>query len=379
MDKLGVGIALGITLIIIIVFICFCTLQSKSISNTSESASSNCTSHDIFLFGPPGERNYTMEELRQATNQFNETNLIGHGSFGLVYKALLSDALVAIKLRPGTPKQEFAEQVSYLSGIRHRHLVSLLGCCQDNGSVLLVFEYQPNGSICNHLYEESSTKVDFKQRLLIALGAAKGLCHLHSLDPPIVHKNFKTANVLVDQDFTAKVSDAGVSILLENIQEQQPGPPPFPINSPFLIFILFISFQYSNPNQCMPMITVGQSGTFTKASDVYTFGVFLLELVTGQEAVNIAELGSFESLILWVRSQLNTNKLVDKRLGGRFTRDGIIGTASLSLLCMNCIEARRPKMEEIVMKIEQIHEREITLVGEGNTTFTLGSHLFTQS
>ncbi|KAJ0092265.1 hypothetical protein Patl1_25115 [Pistacia atlantica] len=116
--------------------------------------------------------------------------------------------------------------VNYLSEIRHRNLVTLLGYCQENGSQILVFEYLPNGNMCNHLYDtgrESSTKLEFKQRVSIALGAAKGLCHLHSLRPSLLHKNFKTANVLVDENFIAKVADVGISTLLEKLEETGPS------------------------------------------------------------------------------------------------------------------------------------------------------------
>ncbi|OMO98425.1 hypothetical protein COLO4_13906 [Corchorus olitorius] len=178
------------------------------------------------LFEPQGARQFILEELEQATKQFSDSNLIGCGSFGPVYKGLLRDIVVAIKRHPGSPRQEFVAGVTYLSEIRHRNLVSLLGYCQDSGSQMLVYEYLPNGSMCNHLYDtgrEAPTRLEFKQRLSIALGAARGLCHLHSLRPPLIHKNFKTANVLVDEDFIAKVADAGVSTLLEKTEEAGPS------------------------------------------------------------------------------------------------------------------------------------------------------------
>lgn len=314
-------------------------------------------------FGPQGARQFSMEELEQATKQFSETSLIGFGSFGPVYKGLLRDTVVAIKRRVGSPRQEFVAEVTYLSEIRHRNLVTLLGYCQQNGYQMLVFEYLPNGSMCNHLYEtglESSTKIEFKQRVSIALGAAKGLCHLHSLKPPLVHKNFKTANVLVDENFIAEVADTGISKLLENIEEA--GPSHGSIVNVF-----------RDPE-------VEESGVFSEMSDIYSFGVFLLELVTGQEASHIVSLGSYEALIQWVRSRLSSNNFVDHRLAGTFTTEGMRDLIRLTLQCMSSPGKRRPKMEIVMTELERIHEKEMaltTFMGEGTATIALGSELFT--
>ncbi|KAF5736959.1 Kinase superfamily protein isoform 1 [Tripterygium wilfordii] len=294
-----VGGAAGLLAFVAIVIgvVWFCKSQCKTLSNrNSETGSSDPSAPTEWnraggpssaagqpTLGPHGARQFTMEELEQATKQFSESNLIGFGSFGPVYKGLLRDTVVAIKRRPGAPRQEFVAEVLYLSEIRHRNLVTLLGYCQDSGSQMLVFEYVPNGSICNHLYDirqESSTKLEFKQRLSIALGAAKGLCHLHSLNPPLEHKNFKSANVLVDENFIAKVADAGISKLLEKIEEAGPS--------------------HASRVNAFEDPEVGISGTFTEVSDVYSFGVFLLELITGQRATHIDSLGSEESFIQWV-------------------------------------------------------------------------------
>ncbi|TYI12447.1 hypothetical protein ES332_A09G278500v1 [Gossypium tomentosum] len=239
------------------------------------------------LYGPQGAKEFMLEELEQATKQFAESSLIGYGSFGLVYKGLLRDVVVAIKRHPGIPRPEFVAGVMYLSEIQHRNLVTLLGYCQEGGSQMLVYEYLPNGSMCNHLYDtgrEAPTRLEFKQRLSIALGAARGLCHLHGLKPPLIHKNFKTGNVLVDEDFIAKVADAGVSMLLEKIEEASPS--------------------YTSSVNIFRDPEVEVLGSFTETSDVYSFGAFLLELITGQdEAMHINYMGSNESLIQWAELQ----------------------------------------------------------------------------
>ncbi|GMI72164.1 hypothetical protein like AT3G26700 [Hibiscus trionum] len=318
---------------------------------------------DQSSYGPQGARQFVLEELEQATKQFSESNLIGYGIFGPVYKGLLRDIVVAIKRHPGAPRPEFVAGVTYLSEIRHRNVVSLLGYCQVGGSQMLVYEYLPNGSMCNHLYDtgrDAPTRLEFKQRLSIALGAARGLCHLHGLKPPLIHKNFKTANVLVDEDFIAKVADAGVSELLEKIEEAGPS--------------------YTSSANIFRDPEVEVSGSFTQTSDVYSFGVFLLELVTGQDqAVHMNHLGSNESLIQWVQSRLSSNDFVDHRLVGSFTMDGIRDLIKLTLKCMSFPGKRRPDMNMVSVQLEQIREKEMemtTVRGEGTAKITLGSELF---
>lgn len=372
----GVGGVIAV-LAIVIGFGCYCLKHKNSSNRNSETGSSDPSAVVELRRGgtssstvPPiaephgAGAQFTVEELELATKNFHESNLIGYGGFGLVYKGLLRDGnFVVIKRRTGAPRQEFVEEVAYLSRIWHRNLVTLLGFCQERGYQMLVFEHLPNGSMCNHLYDtgqESTTKLEFKQRISIALGAAKGLCHLHGQKPPIVHGNFKTANVLVDENFIAKVADAGVLRLLQRIEDAGPS-----------------STAHVNVFQDPEM---GQTGIFSETNDVYGFGVFLLELVTGQEASHINSFGSNESIMRWVETRLSSNDFVDRRLVRSFTAEGMKDFIRLALQCISFPGKRRPKMEMVLSELDRILEKEITLttvMGEGSTTVTPGSQLFT--
>ncbi|KAL3505771.1 hypothetical protein ACH5RR_031153 [Cinchona calisaya] len=371
----GVGGVLAF-LVIISLFFWFCISHCQKLSNKNSETGSSAPSAGVelkrggpssstapALVGPPDTRQFRLEDLEKATRNFDESNLIGCGSFGLVFKGLLYDGtVVAVKRHTGAARQEFSEEVRYLSRIQHRNLVTLLGYFQDSSYQMLIFEYVPNGSVCNHLYDtgkDGSPKLEFKQRLTIAIGAAKGLCYLHGQNPPLVHGNFKTANVLVDENFIAKVADAGVLKLLGNTEAA--GPSSMNANA------------FKDPEMV-------QMGRFCETSDVYSFGVFLLELITGREASNISANGSNESIMQWVERHLNSNGIVDHRLVGSFTTEGIRDFIRLTLRCMSSPGRSRPSMEMVVLELDQILEKEVmltTVVGEG-TTVTLGSQLFSQ-
>ncbi|KAF5950938.1 hypothetical protein HYC85_012931 [Camellia sinensis] len=286
---------------------------------------------------------YCISQCRNLSNRNSDTGSSEPPAIGL----LRDGNFVAIKRRSGVPRQELVEEVTYLSGIWHRNLLALL----DKG-------------------EDSATKLDFKQRLSIGLGAAKGLCHLHSQKPPIVHGNFKTANVLVDANFIAKVADAGVCKLLQRIDDAGPS-----------------SRASGNVFQDPE---VDQMRNFSEMNDVYSFGVFLLELVTGREASHIDSFGSNERTykryqflnfiiplnFMKVETHLSSNDFVDRRLVGSFTTEVMKDFIRLTLQCMSFPGERRPKMEMVVSELDRILDKEITLttvMGEGSTTVTPGS------
>ncbi|KAE9588832.1 hypothetical protein Lal_00043271 [Lupinus albus] len=355
---------------ILIVLIWYCMFHNRSASRTSETGSSDPSQvgrHGVTELAIRDTRRFDMEELSLATNNFSEKNLIGEGKFGEVYKGLLQDGmLAAIKKRRGIATQEFVDEVRYLSSIQHRNLVILIGYCQENSLQFLVYEYVPNGSVSSHLYgsgQQSHEKLEFKHRLSIAQGAAKGLAHLHSLSPRLVHKDFKTANVLVDENFIAKVADAGLRNFFGRVN-------------------IAASSSQMEADEIFLAPEVKEFRGFSEKSDVYSFAVFLLELLSGKEATESASLYSSQNLVEWVQSNDDrgiTSNIIDQRLGS-FTAEGIEDFIRLIVRCLDPSTERRPAMSYVVMELDRIHDKEMsltTMIGEeGTPTVTLGSQLF---
>ncbi|KAK9272288.1 hypothetical protein L1049_002659 [Liquidambar formosana] len=360
---------------IVILIIWYCLSRSRSVPRTSETGSSDPSIQVGRNVGVElslrEARHFDMEELSLATKNFSDKNLIGEGKFGEVYKGLLHDGmLVAIKRRPGEPSQDFVDEVRYLSSIQHRNLVTLLGYCQENDQQFLIYEYIPNGSVSSHLYGAaglaSREKLEFKLRLSISQGAAKGLAHLHSLSPRLVHKDFKTANVLVDENFIAKVADAGLRHFLGRVDIAGPS-------SQVAADAIFLSPE------------VREFGRFSEKSDVYSFGVFLLELVSGREAMESQSQDSDQNLVEWVQNNQDysdISSIIDPRLGNSFTAEGMEAFIQLIVRCVDPSFEKRPAMSYVVMELDRIYEKEMSLtvvMGEGTPTVTLGSHLFRSS
>ncbi|KAK4603082.1 hypothetical protein RGQ29_011889 [Quercus rubra] len=356
---------------IVIFFIWFCLSHKRSVSRTSETGSSDPSvqvgRHVGVELSFREPRRFEMEELSLATKNFSDKQLIGEGKFGEVYEGWLNDGvLVAIKKRSGAPSQEFIDEVRYLSPIRHRNLVTLLGYCQENNLQFLVYEHVPNKNISSHLYGTGQLPkelLEFKLRLTIALGAAKGLAHLHSLSPRLIHKNFKTANVLVDENFIPKVADAGLRNFLGRADIAGPS-------SQVLADEIFLSPE------------VLEFRRFSEKSDVYSFGVFLLELVSGREATESPSFDSNQNLVEWVQNNQEDSKfsnIIDQRLDNTFTAEGMEEVIQLIVQCVQPSSERRPTMSYVVMELDRIREKEIsltTVMGEGTPHVALGSFLF---
>ncbi|KAG2313018.1 hypothetical protein Bca52824_024575 [Brassica carinata] len=227
-----------------------------------------------------GQTHFTYEELMEITQGFAKQNILGEGGFGCVYKGKLHDGkLVAVKqlkVGSGQGDREFKAEVEIISRVHHRHLVSLVGYCISDVQRLLIYEYVPNQTLEHHLHGKGRPVLDWARRVRIAIGSAKGLAYLHEdCHPKIIHRDIKSANILLDDEFEAQAIKTII----------------FCLNTSFLnlhIFLTYLAPEYA------------QSGKLTDRSDVFSFGVVLLELITGRKPVDqYMPLGE-ESLVEWL-------------------------------------------------------------------------------
>ncbi|KAF5445318.1 hypothetical protein F2P56_034378 [Juglans regia] len=290
-----------------------------------------------------GARWFSYDELKKCTNNFNESNEIGSGGYGKVYRGMLSDGLVvAIKRAQHGSMQgglEFKTEIELLSRVHHKNLVGLVGFCFEQGEQMLIYEFLPNGTLRESLSGKSGIYLDWKRRLRIALGSARGLAYLHELaNPPIIHRDVKSTNILLDENLTAKVADFGLSKLVSDgskghVSTQVKG-----------------TLGYLDPEYYMTQ-------QLTEKSDVYSFGVVMLELVTAKQPI---EKGKY--IVREVLTAMNKND--DEYYGLRNMIDSsirnitnLIGFGRFLELAMQCVEdsaADRPTMSEVVKALETI-------------------------
>nr|DAD46553.1 TPA_asm: hypothetical protein HUJ06_016490 [Nelumbo nucifera] len=232
-------------------------------------------------------QSFTFRELATATKNFKATNLIGEGGFGRVYKGRLETGqIVAVKQLDQNGlqgNQEFIVEVLMLSLLHHSNLVNLIGYCTDGDQRLLVYEYMPMGSLEDHLFDLTPNKepLEWNTRMKIAVGAARGLEYLHcKANPPVIYRDLKSANILLDNDFNPKLSDFGLAKL---------GPVG---DNTHVSTRVMGTYGYCAPEYAM-------SGKLTLKSDVYSFGVVLLELITGRKAIDCTKVQGEQNLVSW--------------------------------------------------------------------------------
>ncbi|XP_042034240.1 putative wall-associated receptor kinase-like 16 isoform X2 [Salvia splendens] len=284
---------------------------------------------------------FTSTELQKATNNFHNSMIIGRGGFGTVYKGVLADRrTVAIKRSirvDPTQIEQFINEVVILSQINHRNVVILLGCCLETDVPLLVYEFISNGALSSHLHDEAKARVlDWNMRLKIATETADVLSYLHSsASTPIIHRDVKPDNILLDHTFTAKVSDFGASRLV-------------PVDLAQLSTMVQGTFGYLDPEYM-------QTHQLTEKSDVYSFGVVLLELVTGRKALSFdrpVEEKSLSSYFLYVLKQDLLVKIIDEKIVGSGNMEQIYSVCKLAKECLNVKGEDRPNMKEVAMELQ---------------------------
>ncbi|XP_061363048.1 protein STRUBBELIG-RECEPTOR FAMILY 3-like [Gastrolobium bilobum] len=287
---------------------------------------------------------YTVSSLQQYTNSFSQENCIGEGTLGPVYRAELPDGkLLAVRKLDATASmgqnhEQFLQLVSSISKIQHANIVKLMGYCAEYGQRLLVYEYCSNGTLHDALHgdDEHNIKLPWNARIRVALGAARALEYLHeNFQPPVVHRNFKSVNVLLNDELEVCVSDCGLGPLLSSGSAGQ------------LSGRLLTAYGYSAPEF--------ESGSYTQQSDVFSFGVVMLELLTGRKSYDRSRPRGEQFLVRWAVPQLHDidalSKMVDPCLNGAYPMKSLSRFADIVSSCVQREPEFRPAMSEIVQDL----------------------------
>nr|XP_012574086.1 receptor-like serine/threonine-protein kinase ALE2 isoform X2 [Cicer arietinum] len=289
---------------------------------------------------------FTLNDLEKATNNFDSSRILGEGGFGIVYKGVLNDGRdVAVKVLKRDDRRggrEFLAEVEMLSRLHHRNLVKLIGICIEKQTRCLVYELVPNGSVESHLHsaDKESDPLDWNDRMKIALGAARGLAYLHEdSNPYVIHRDFKSSNILLENDFTPKVSDFG---LARTALEE---------GNKHISTHVMGTFGYLAPEYAM-------TGHLLVKSDVYSYGVVLLELLTGRKPVDLSQPPGQENLVTWVRPLLTSNEglqmIIDPVVKPNLSIDTVVKVAAIASMCVQPEVSQRPFMGEVVQALQLV-------------------------
>ncbi|XXG76812.1 hypothetical protein AAC387_Pa08g1091 [Persea americana] len=298
-------------------------------------------------------RKFTFNDLKYATRNFRPESLLGEGGFGCVFKGWIEENGTA-PVKPGTGltvavktlnhdglqgHKEWLAEVNFLGELLHPNLVKLIGYCIEDDQRLLVYEFMPRGSLENHLFRRS-LPLPWSIRMKIALGAAKGLAFLHEeAERPVIYRDFKTSNILLDAEYNAKLSDFGLA---------KDGPEG---DKTHVSTRVMGTYGYAAPEYVM-------TGHLTSRSDVYSFGVVLLEMLTGRRSMDKNRPNGEHNLVEWARPHLGERRrfyrLIDPRLEGHFSIKGAQKAAQLAHHCLSRDPKVRPLMSEVVEALKPL-------------------------
>ncbi|GJN08302.1 hypothetical protein PR202_ga26208 [Eleusine coracana subsp. coracana] len=305
-------------------------------------------------------RKFSFSEMKASTRNFRPDCQLGEGGFGSVFKGWM-DVRTLAPVKPGTGMivavkklkldsfqghREWLAEVNYLGQLSHPNLVKLIGYCLEDEQRLLVYEYMPRGSLEHHLFRRGSRiqPLPWNLRMKVALEAARGLAFLHGDEAKVIYRDFKTSNILLDTDYNAKLSDFGLA---------KDGP----TGDKSHVSTRVMGTQgYAAPEYLA-------TGHLTAKSDVYSYGVVLLELLSGQRALDKNRPPGQHNLVEWARPYINNKRrvihIMDSRLGSQYSLSAAQKTAALALQCVSMDARCRPGMDQVVTVLEGLQDRRV--------------------
>ncbi|CAA7410701.1 unnamed protein product [Spirodela intermedia] len=302
----------------------------------------------------PDLRIYTYAELRAVTRNFRPETLIGEGGFGKVFKGWVNErtlsparsrtgTVVAVKkISPESMQglEEWQSEVNFLGRLSHPNLVRLLGYCWEDTELLLVYEFMTRGSLENQLFRTGPVQpLGWSLRMKILIGAARGLAFLHASDKQVIYRDFKAANILLDSNYNAKISDFGLA---------KNGPTG---GDSHVTTRIMGTYGYAAPEYVA-------TGHLYVKSDVYGFGVVLLEMLTGKRAIDTRRPRGQHQLVEWAKPHLHDRRtlaqIMDRRMDGQYSTKAAVRAAQLTLRCLAAEPKSRPSMAEVADALEHI-------------------------
>ncbi|KAK0605610.1 hypothetical protein LWI29_028750 [Acer saccharum] len=307
------------------------------------------------MWRTPSLKEFSFKDLKIATKNFSPDSLLGKGGFGRVYKGWVDEKTlapssimgigmaVAIKVWDRSTSfqgfQEWQSEVNFLGRHYHPNIISLFGYCREDKNLALVYEFMEMGSLDNHLFRGNVPSLSWDIRLKIAIGAGRGLAFLHTLEKKIIYRDFKASHILLDKNYNAKLSDFGLAMLGPSSEE-----------SPIVTAVAGTR-GYADPEYVA-------TGNISLKSDVYSYGVVLLELLTGIRATDSNRSEEQQSLVEWFPPMVSRRKklktIIDVHMKGQYSAEAVFQAAELSLKCLESDPQSRPSMKEVVEALKEI-------------------------